>query len=439
MNRVNEQRSAIVLLAVFLFGIFVGSCCRGNDLNAAVEDRAKFPKEAWPNLYYFSLATIPEEHREATLASLCYSIASSSKTKIIEDCLPVPVSVTLYRIEIHLLNWDRQAISKVFGRTPYKRYHHDNGPLVNHPSWFITNIADSTESQAYNLLLYGKENPSERDFLKLTDTNVSTEIRKLEGQSGVASNTERDRVLRFFDNGRFTITTITDDFFRLGANKSLLLLKPKTEPDGKEGITGLVKTSAKTGDRGWLMATWQGNGKGEFAAEVPQRLATQKRGWRGHSAIVGPGGCWKCHDQGYKPMTQDLFRHYLDNAQVSTTFKNSKNLREQYLESVNQLIEDENKRYEMGVKMCTGYYIKEFLPLYEQAISWYDNDVSLKQAASELYTTPEELRGALGLASHADKLLHPELALLATQPISRRAWEDLYTTAALYLDAWRKF
>ena len=403
------MRAKIVLLIVFAIGVLIGSCCRGNDLQAAVIDRNQFPRSEWGYIYYFGFEPIPKAERDGVLASLCFVCASSSTTKIVEDCLPVPITDTLYRIDIRSLNWDVNQSAKVFARSPYKRYHHKNATLVNHPGWFVLQVSDSTESQAYNQLLYGKENPTEQDFYKLTETNLKTEIRKLEGRSGVASNQEKDRILRIYDNGRFTITTITDDFFRLGADKSLLLLKNETKPDGKEGIGGLVKVSETTGDRFWLMYTWQGNGKGEYVAEVPQLLATQKRGWRGsHSAIVGPGGCWKCHSEGYKPMTQDLFSHYLKNTVIeSKSYEKIQQARSKYLESVQDLFTIENKKYSLGVKASTGYEPAEFFPLYEQSINWYDEPVSLEQAAKELYQTPENLETSFGLCKCSRRTFPP--------------------------------
>lgn len=399
-------------------------------------------------MFYFSFETVPQDKQERFVKVLSFILSSMSSQEVVEYCTPIPVAKNLYRIDTRQLKWNVNTIHKVLACTPYKRHLTKGAVLINDPMWFIVHVSDATQSTAYNELLFGKPKPSREDYLQFFKTNDDPTYRigYVEGSSGVS--VQRSRWLHNFPNGVRTDVWGTMDFLKVTEDNDPLsnldypIKRWKDSPthDGEEWIAGLPKVSIASRERGRLQAYALFNGKGQNVAEAPGRLVRDSEQFRNHGVIVNFGGCIVCHTTGLNPLTKDVVREYLiSGATISTKRKeDSQAIDQLVLSPTERLILQANEDYERGVQMVSGFKPTELSAAYIEAVDWYDTDVSLEQAAVELYTTAEELKLAIAWREAKYNDLHPRQASLAQNvPIPRTVWEGLYSKTFHILEEWR--
>lgn len=417
-----------------------------NDIELTALDRQTLPASDHAYYYYFSLEPIPRAEQLKTAQVLAFVVASSSQQQAIEYCTPTRIGETLYRIDTRNLKWDASTLASILAQSPYKRADGEGPMLIQHPGWFIQHVADSTESDAYNQLLYGKAKITRDEWLALWKTNDDPFYRVgyVEGDSGVS--VQRIRWLMNFPNAIRTDVWGTLDFLKVDhqtdplANLDYPVDRWRAHPihDGEEWIAGLPKYSHS--QRGRLQAYLLSDKAGKSVTEAPGRLVIDRQRFRNHGVIVNFGGCVACHSMGLRPLTTDAVSEYLlSGATISTKDKQQAvDIDKLVLSPTEKLIEDANAEYAIGCKLVCGLEPADLTTAFVECIEAYDAPVTLPIAAAELYATTAELRLAIAYRETKYNDLHPRQAALAKeQAIPRKVWEGIYYDTYCMLRDWR--
>lgn len=401
-----------------------------SDLDAAYADRAQYPAADYGYLYYASTSHLTGEQKAACDATLAFVVASSSQQQIIEKATPYRVQEGLYRLDLRDLKWDWRHWGKVVAKYPYN-YRPGKLPLVIRADWLVMQLVDTTQSNAYYLLLYGRDDLNRDDFLRTwgVNNNATTHFGIItHSKSPIGPAVSGIRLVENRPTKNRGTAWGTRDSAKIDAGSDPLEhLDNKFRHDAEEWLVAMPKQSIATGRRGSLLAAWLNDAKGKRQEEAPPSIVTDHLGFRGQSAIRNWGSCVGCHANGINDPGVSELRSYI--AGGVDVYAKPKELQEQvelfHLSDAAKQIARDNEDWAAGVAMVNGLSGEENAEAFAGTIEGYDRDVSLEVAAAELYTEAAELRLGLAYASQNGLKLSARLSGLAHQKsISRAAWEE---------------
>lgn len=414
----------------------------------AGRDREKFPREYWPYIYYFRTDTVPPEERPLLAASLAFVVCSLSNRIPLEQQLPVKVSEDLYRIDLRGLGWERQFAKVIIEHYPYYSLanwpeKHHRAQLVIRADWFVANIMDPVETRdaQYQLLYSGKPPKNVEDFKKFWGVGERKEydFGFLEGRSGVKTRNDT-RLLQSSATATRGYAWETFDSEKVAGEKDPLenLAARPPKHDASELIVGMVKSLR--GESGTLQAYLLADGDGNRQEEAPAKIVKDDLGLRGPD-IRNTIDCVSCHQEGIKNVTVNEYEaHFLSGALVAADYQTKQEI-ERYYESLDIFkdIKRNNEDYETGVRLVNGLdpatNARTFVAIVEQ----YDRDLTLEQAARELYLQPQELQDAIAYYSGTTKLSANLTSLAGGKPISRYRFIENYYLLQQAIAAYRQW
>lgn len=409
---------------------------------AALADRAQYPAAEWGYLYYLSTSHLDGELRSKTEAALAFTVASSSQQQIAEKATPVKVADGLYRLDLRDLQWDWRQWHRVVASYPYAH----GLQLVYRGDWLVTQLGDTTGSDAYYRLLYGREKLTRGDFLKTWGVNNDVTYHFgviVRSQAALGPSVAGIRLVENRPTNTRGSAWGTRDSAKIDERSDPLEhLDNRFRHDAEEHIVAMPKQSLTTGERGALMAFLLSDAKGVRQEEAPPKIVTDHLRFRNQAAIRNFGSCVGCHASGYlDPGVSELRTYITSGADVYAT---PKKLQEQierfHLSDAGKQLRRDNEDFQAGVKMVNGLDGEANAEAFRGVFEFYDADLSLSTAAAELYTTPEEFRLALAWSNNLGYSLGARLSALPHGgTISRAAWEGggyVKAQQAMYL--WEK-
>lgn len=421
--------SALALLAAVAF-------TAASDEETARQDRAQFPAELHPHLYYVTTAPIadPAEREDLTIA-LRLAVPSVSRQPVLERCAPVPVTDTLYRLNLLDLAWNHAEWLAVVKHHPYTS---SENPLVLRGDWLLIAITDAQESDAYYRLLFGKRPETRDEALAIlgVDADPSARYGLIEGESGVSKQGVRWLESRPAKRG---YAWGTRDVLKLTAERDMLE-QPGGEfkHDGEEWIIGMRKFSLRSGRQGALQAYFLAAGDGKIVDRAPVDLVEDSTEFRGYREIRTAGSCIQCHGQGLNyPTTNELRRLVADGVDAYADYDKQQELEAFHFADFERELRRANEDFGVAVKEACGVESNAAARKYRDAVHRYDEDVDLDRAAGELGVASDELRLALAGASARGVQLTARLAGLAHgRTIPREAWEESYLAVRQLYHDW---
>lgn len=433
MNRMSPIIVALSLLAV------------NPEADAALADRAKFPADQQASIVYLTTSTVADEHREKLVNVLRFVIPSLSSKPYLADQLPQTVEGTnLLRLDMAGLGWET-AYPTVLAQQYVPHYRPDLKaakavPIVADGLWLAATILDPIETgDAQYQLLYGSKVPKTADeFLKLWAIQNDPDylFGTIEGASGVA--VQRTRLIENRPGAKRNYGWLTrDSRVVAGQADPLEALPNKVKFDAQELIVGNPKWYA--GQSGMLQVYFLADGKGQRQEKAPADIVVDHTNIRGVE-IRNTISCVACHTTGINPPTSDEFRSYIESgASVAFAKKDDQRRTDQYLSSdVAKEVKANQQAYSDGVRLCNGLTPEQNAAALVEIVRLYDGDVTLAQAARELYVAPKDLQFALADYSRRFTLTG-RLALLAQgKPITRQQFKASFAQAQEIVYLWQK-
>jgi len=414
------------------------------EADAALRDRATLPPDVAVNTVYLSLEDCPPTKRDELENALRFIVPSLSSKVYLADQIPLRIEKTnLLRLDLAGLGWE-STYPTVIAQQYVPSYrpdlvHAKAIPLVVSGLWFAATVVDPIEGgNAGDLLLYGGKPPATADdFLKFwgIQNDADFVFGMIEGQSGVSL--QRIRLIENRPGAKRNVGWLTRDSAVVAADHDPLETLPnKVKFDAQEIIVQQVKWAG--GRSGYLQSYFLANGAGKAQVKAPANIVVDHIGLRGPE-IRNTFSCIVCHTQGINPPTNDQFRSYIEaGAKVAFLKKDEQRRVDQYLTSdVAREVVDCQAQYAAGIRLCNGLSPEDNQRCFVESIQTFDQDVTLAQAARELYCEPRDLSLALAYYSRTQTLTG-RLALLAQgQAISRNQWKTSYQFAQGILYQWQ--
>lgn len=394
--------------------------------------RQRFPPETITNHFY---VIIPIEQ----VSVLNFVVASTSRQRLLNKSrLPVITVKNGYALAYLSLE-DKKWTYKTW-TTVLKDYPYSIGrvPLIIRGDWLIDTLTDTTESQAYYFLLYGKR-PTKKEFLTFWGVNPSKKSSVfgfIEGDSQVSVNKKRLIESLPVNRGNYAFST-KDSLMKDNVEDPLENLNDtEFKHDGEEWIIGHNKFDSSSGE--WVNLQYYAlfNGTGGLVDKADTDLVEDYSRFKGLAAIRTPGSCINCHVQGLNIPTRNEYRNYiLSGAKVYAVKDTQEFIDIFYGSNLGKEIKRANEDYSGAVTYFHSRGTDSFNRLYKSTINEYWQEIGLDRAASELYTNKEELKLAIAykrqVPANAAKLAH---GLKLTRKQFRNNWKLLY----VYLKEWQK-
>lgn len=381
------------------------------------------------------------------IAATQFMVCVSSKAQVLDGVVPQRMPGTmLLRLDLQNCNWSVASWKKVAGfqNNPTTRY---EDPLIVDANWFLNELADGTESQAYlNLLFDGKPPKTVDEFLGAFGIDRKKqgglEFGAIPTKSGVNGNGAR--LIERLD-GIATECYMTFDVSKVEPGKDPLeaLFPNELKFEGIEGyaLTTRVITRANGNPtRVTLPVPFLANSQERIVQEAPGGLVQDHTKLFGDEIIRAPASCFVCHTNGSQPVNGNALAEAL---RQGVELKAYSYARQQQIEFYHLAdIEPELERWDRGMELATdginGLTPAETAACIKQAITDYRADLTLETAAAEVSVKPDELRNALAWASARYVAIGARLAALAhSQPIPRTAWLAERIKVDQYLKEWR--
>lgn len=427
-----RMTSALLIAAFVLAG--------SPDTAAALADRAQFAPADHAHLFYLTTSAAPRARREQLATALRLVVASTSSQQILERCTPATVEGSdLLRIDLRELRWRSKDWQALLARYPYAPG--NPYPLVVRADWLVQAITDSQATpEGYLPLLYGDRVPKTRDeflaFWSVDSARKDLRFGLIEGESGVSVQRVRWIENRPISRGYAWLTR--DVLAVSGDQDPLEYPAGDFRHDGEEIILGIPKISLATGARGALQVYLLANGKGDRVNRAPVDLVEDHSRFRGLAEIRTAGSCIQCHAAGINPPTRNEFRQLIvDGVDVYADKGQQEALEAFHLSDVGKEIARNNEDFAAAVKVVCGCTGTEAVEAFRASVNAYDADVTLADAARELYSTPAELRLALAYASQHGSLGARLSRLAHDAALPRETWEQSYPAAYAAIAQWR--
>ena len=337
---------------------------------------------------------------------LRWVLSSTSVQPEVELCVPQPVAPNLYRINIDDLGWRFEDWKQVLSVHPYGGF-----SLLIRGDWLVTELLDCQLSASqqedgipayYRLLYRGAPPKNEQELLAFWEIDNDTNRHRgaIEGVSQVNRRGRRWIETRSRHAGYFWITrdslalTVGSDPLEDPSGRSVT-------HDGSEAIIGLNKTSSEGFTTGAVQYYWLGNGSGATVFEAPVQLVEDTTRFRNVASIRTWGSCLQCHVEGIRPLDENVVLQLNDKYgiwQVPADGKDNQvlaDIRRFHFGDLSREIKRNQEDYEAGVRIHTGWTVKELIEATENVVRGYDAFLTLPKAAGELGVAPELLKSRL--------------------------------------------
>jgi hypothetical protein len=436
------------------------------DADAAIAHRqANYPAHEWGYHFYFTTATVPKSRQDDLARVLNFHCAALCREKNISDQLPQPVILydkagkatrhpTVRHIDTRLMRWE-QLPNILIAHYPYAREHTKRGvaPLIIRADWFCANIGDSKFTKdSRHLLLYGKVLQNKSDFFAFWKFNAepTDTFGFLEGASNVkrpGAGRRRNMESRPAGGRDAGFETFDSEFV---VGKKDALRHPETRPplhDANEILAPMVKYGRDAEGKpvaGVLWATYLSAGNsnpkikpGTKQDAAPIGLVEDSLNLRGYD-IADYYDCHSCHTLGLKRPNIDAYREALVGGVLikSLDKQKAKDVERYYESAFYRDIERGIEDFAAAMRIINGWEPEENARQLREQMYAYDADLTLFDAARELYTTPEFLK--LAIAYYVERYKSQEninLARLAERQSVARV--DFEFDAYLYQEALR--
>lgn len=365
----------------------------------------------------------------------------------LEGQIPHEVVPGIYRIDLREIGWSVESWLKLSRLYRYSGYRNPN-ILDVRGDWLIYETADAEKSTLYYDLLYSTINngkaPSDRaEFLKLWKVDgIGTGLEQahiINRQGSGVSHETRLVVYALSANGYYWETF--DSERATGKKDPIVQLEGGLEFDAMELIAAMPKINSKTGDRCYAQAYLLTDGQQKRVEEAAVRVVVD------HSdripAVRTPGSCIRCHHNGILDLGPNLAREIIRSGnRIYAKRGFDKKTEAKFLGDLARATQRNQEDFGLLLKGYTDLSTTETVGAYTRLLKWYESNLTLAQAARELYTTPEELRLAIGYYAGlrpGDKFLTRLNMLAEGTPIPRFDWEDQsYLQAYEALKIWRE-
>lgn len=411
---------------------------KGIDEELAIiqQDLAQFPEGDKEYIRYFTLYSMqhdPELVKKGYFA-LNFWIHSLSNQGIIR--LPQLVENshgTLFRIDIRDYGWELQSIEDVSVAEPYIRepwidhqiysaIRLENGNPLIRGDWFIDATStpikqiDNDENVLYYTLIYGQHTPKNRqefydfwraDIAKIEgkksllkdikqQTSLVQQLLVKEGKSGVALN---NRVLARAPT-EFGYLWETSDFKNSNGVRDVVHnLEPGVMVHSQADAGELI-VSDQNGLQKYFIVDKAGNRADVAGVDV----AFDRTNPRDIRVMTGRS-CVECHAAGINAANNVLandilvsnklkYSNYDTKIKIDTAYLATiidRKTRQPVLK-ISNLIQEDSDRYDQAVFNVNGISSTENAAIFRDVLNWYNQDVTLAQAARECGVTIQEFQ-----------------------------------------------
>ena len=273
---------------------------------------------------------------------------------------------------------------------------------------FQTAIQEGREGHGYYDFLGLGQKRQDWDNLVGANIQTSRKLRKAHraiiGRSTVTLNNRGMEGGATLTEG---IRMLTDDFAASQDVKNpLRLLQEDARRDGGEGLGNMPNG---------LLAAWVENAQGNRLNAVPDNIASDKTS-RSPDRRVHAGQCWRCHEEGYKPVDDWARRIYAPPFSLdSPDARLQRELRAAYLSDLKGFIKRGNDVYLAALQKLDWKTTREWSQAFADEWSEYaDQDRTADDIARELGVDPKKfaagLRAYLAAEKAAGRLPDPVIA-----------------------------
>lgn len=438
-------RSRSAVFAAVLFGSL--SPVIAQDTAAALADRATFPPELHPHLFYVSTAgALNATERTMQEVALKLIVPSLSRQPVLERCLPQQVGPTLWRLNLAELGWSVGDWHTIIAAYPY----HPTGykiPLVVQAHWLLPTITDSSQSDAYYRLLLGARPKNRQEVFKTFGVSDDARFQygQIAGQSPVSkTGTRFIRNLAILRGWSY----ITEDVLNLSGKNDPLKAPIGAYPhDGEELLVGHPKISMgspanPTALRGVMVSGFLFDGKGQTIDKADTALVEDYTATRGFRHIVAGLSCFSCHPNGPNGPSRNVLREAIESGVDAFAYKygDDEAIEAFHFSDMMLAIGRDREDYGSIVTRATGCDPDEAVDAFRSVLDCYDADVTVDRMAAELYIAPEELPLAIGWMNANTIDLGGWIPAAAQNPkhaVPREVFEEYFVTMYAGCQSWR--
>lgn len=423
--------------------VLLAAAAMAEDTAAAMADRATFPVELQPQLFYVSTAGALDAHeRSQQEVALRLIIPSLSRQPVLERCLPQQVGPTLWRLNLAELGWSVAAYHRTIAAYPY----HPRGykiPLVVQAPWLLQRITDASQSPAYYELLLGAR-PKNRGEV-FAAFGVSDDPRFQYGQVAGDSPVSKSgtRFVRNLASLRGW-SYLTEDVLQLAGKNDPLKSPIGAFPhDGEELLVGHPKISmAEPMLRGVVVSGFLFDGKGTTIDKADTALVEDYTATRGFRHIVAGLSCFSCHANGPNGPGRNVLREAIAGGVDAFAYQYGDDQAIEAFHFSDMLLAIERDRADYGaiVTRATGCQPDEAVAAFRSVLAAYDAAVTIERMAAELAIEPQYLPLAIGWMNANRIDLGGWIPAAATNPthtVPREVFEEYFVTMVAGCESWK--
>ena len=355
-----------------------------SELAAAISDYNTLQVE---DAKYSRYLTLYATERSDTDKTLNFWVNSLSSKSVLKN--PLKISDTLYRVDLRDYGWSLEAWGNLVKEDPY--YNGAYGGLIVRGDWFIVQTSDGTRSNSYYQLLYGvgKEPKNAQEYRDRWFIDLG-KARAAGAETGTIVDTD-DSIVALHNRLIAKVKTVTGWYWQSfdtlkddGARNALENANSTFKFDAQEHITTLPN-----GLHTYLLS----GAKGERLEFADPGIAKDRTGHK-RNTVDNPISCVRCHGRsdGVIPPGNKLL-DLLNNGGLATS--NDKTLQQKleafYLTDNGQDMRDAQRNYAAQIMYLTGWTGRVNTEKFERVVRWYDQKVTLDQAAIELGVSKERL------------------------------------------------
>lgn len=423
-----------------------------DDLTAAVADLGQYPPEDKYNILYFTFYHIDDpELLKKFYLELAFWVHSLSSESLIRAPQPVIGSPTLFKVDLRDYGWTQKAWEKVSVRESYIRepwIAHDTysvlriegGNNIIRGDWFLSHTSSPVKQIdigdkeiLYETLLYAKLGRSPKNLQEFYDywgydvKKAETQLYTVEqilvphGKSGVARS---NRILARIPTELGYLWS-SSDFLNSTKDKNVIEnLKPDImmhpNRDAGEHI-GANKIKLQV----YLVTDEKDNN----VWVANERVAFDRTDVKDVTVMAGKS-CVICHSQGINVPYNGLLSLLQKKVSLKYADKEFKLSADRtYFGPLSRIYDDperetlmdkDRQNFNDAVKDVNGLDGSTNARYFKEVLDWYEQDITLEQAARECGVTVEEYQEKV-LRTASGRL--GELANGGT--VSRSEWEDL--------------
>ena len=399
-----------------------------------------------PNVRYLTLGPVPSRLLSKWASAIKYQVPAASRAQLIDRQVPTNIQGSrVFAINLASLHWAQEDWNKVLAKYPYELNDEKSPLIVIRGDWLLHELADTRDSKAYYLLLYGEKNipKTDADFLKFWGVDENQQLGQSFGWIEVRSQVSLQGT-RFIEhwNGRGQSVWRTKDMFKVLKNTNPMeFLNGDFKHDGRELIAQISKVSLKKKIRGAAQVYMLANGQGNAVNEAPVRLVEDHRRTLGQTAIVNNASCVSCHEKGMNLPSSNGFINAIEAGDRLYAYSQGKQeeIEEFHATDSGARLYRNNDDFAKFILACNGLKPEVNAKNYREMLDDYIADLDLERAAGELYVLPETLRLALANAS-SEKIVVGAALIPLTRggTIRRTAWEEEYQSARAIVLKWQK-